>query len=235
MERAAPYGPNGRMSSRSGTGNSVEQPVTRSRLGFFVSRTQSVPFGSALKMEELLRVAQRQRDLHMEKLRRRQSVPNDMHMGKDDMKEIYNTWRNDVGSWMNPSTLATYEELQHNSRWQDAHQLRKIAFSTYLFQLSGCKVLLHKLIELPLISSSFPGSVRSSVEPPAAILNDLSAAIFQVWRAQNNYSEGRKLSCLVTDKVLKFDELSDWEQQLIEDFDTGRSATAWDRALTHIC
>ena len=91
----------------------------------------------------------------------------------------------------------------------------KSGFSTYLFQLSGCKFLLHKLIELPLICS---------VEHPAAILNDLLDAFDehkrtkayrdavqsskkkqanqqrlskQVWLAQCKYSEGRKLSSMV--------------------------------------
>ena len=91
----------------------------------------------------------------------------------------------------------------------------KRGFSTYLFQLSGCKFLLHKLIELPLICS---------VEQPAAILNDLLDAFHehkrtkeyrdavqrskknqanqqrlskQVWLAQCKYSEGRKLSTMV--------------------------------------
>ena len=78
------------------------------------------PVPLSVKMEELLRVAQKQRDLHLERLRRRgdqRSLPNDMHMDPDDdMKNIYNTWREDIHSWMRPSTLAAYEELEHNRR-----------------------------------------------------------------------------------------------------------------------
>ena len=85
------------------------------------------PVPLSVKMEELLRVAQKQRDLHLERLRRRgdrRSLPNDMHMDPvDDMKKIYNTWRQDIHSWMRPSTLAAYEELEHNRRYEDAHQL----------------------------------------------------------------------------------------------------------------
>ena len=97
-----------------------------------------------------------------------------------DMKEILNSWREDVESWMKPSTLEAYRDLLEQDENQLAHQLRRKAFSTYQFQLSGSKFLLHKLIELPLISRPSSGSVRGveprSVQQPAAILNQLFVA-----------------------------------------------------------
>jgi hypothetical protein len=53
-------------------------------------------------------------------------------------EEIYNTWRDDVESWMSPSTLAQYKST--TSR-QKAHQLRRTAFSTFLFKFSKCRML----------------------------------------------------------------------------------------------
>jgi len=53
----------------------------------------------------------------------------------------------------------------------------------------------------------------------------------QVWWAQYNYAQGRKLSCLIRDSDIKFDDLAPWKQKLVEDFDTRRSAKALDRAL----
>ena len=51
------------------------------------------------------------------------------------MKEFYNTWRADVGSWMGESTLARYHELVDGGQRQAAHQLSRSAFARYLFQL----------------------------------------------------------------------------------------------------
>ena len=217
------------------------------------------PVPLAVKMEELLRTAQRQRELHLERLKRRcgraQAPPNNLRMTNADMKEIYNEWRKDVQSWMRESTLATYEELNHSCRHQEAHQLGKRTFSTYLFQLSGCKFLLHKLIELPLISQS---SADSAEQPVTTLLADLinsyeehkttskyqeevrrsaehqasqKRVSRQIWWAQYNYAQGRKLSDKVRDGVVDFFEL-DWkQQQLVEDFDTRRAARALDQLL----
>ena len=116
---------------------------------------------------------------------------------------------------------------------------------------------MHKLIELPLIRLSPAGSVRS-VEQPASILNDLLYAYEehkktqqyqdairrnkehqvcqvrlskQIWWAQYNYSQGRKLSDMVKDKTCKFHDLTKGEQQLVEDFDTRRSAKKLDEVM----
>ena len=49
--------------------------------------------------------------------------------------------------------------------------------------------------------------------------------------AQYNYSHGRKLSDMVKDGTCKFDDLATWEQQLVEDFDTRRSAKTLDKVM----
>ena len=221
------------------------------------------PVPLSVKMEELFRAAENQRELQVQRLRRKHpgdNFPHHWRMDDDDMKEIYNTWRKDVQSWMRGSTLAKYEEMERRGLWQDAHQLGKSSFSTYLFQLSGCKFLVHALIRLPIISSSLPNSKHDSYHIPeiADILNELIDAYedhlktpqyanavllskqhqagqlrlsHQVWWAQYNYSQGRKLSCLIRDSDIKFDDLAPWKQKLVEDFDTRRSAKALDRAL----
>ena len=221
------------------------------------------PVPLSVKMETLLQAARRQREKQQQRLKRRgvqyAYVPlEEMHMDPaDDMKEIFNTWRQDVDSWMKPSTLTTYRDLQQNGLSQAAHQLAKKTFSTYQFQLSGCKFLLHKLIQLPLIRSSPAGTVRS-VEQPLAILSQLLYAYEehkqteqyqkairrnkehqvaqlrlsqQIWWAQYNYSQGRKLSDMVKDNTCKFDDLTAKDQQLVEDFDTRRSAKTLDELL----
>ena len=128
------------------------------------------------------------------------------------------------------------------------------------FQLSGCKFLLHKLIELPIISSSLPNSPHGSYHIPeiADVLKELMDAYEdhlatpqyakafllskqhqagqlslnqKVWWAQYNYSQGRKLSCLIRDTDITFYDLAPWKQKLVEEFDSRRSAKALDRAL----
>jgi hypothetical protein len=221
------------------------------------------PVPLSVKMEELFRAAENQRELQVQRLRRKHpgdNFPHHWRMDDDDMKEIYNTWRKDVQSWMRGSTLAMHEEMERRGLWQDAHQLGKSSFSTYLFQLSGCKFLVHILIQLPIISSSLPNSPHDSYHIPeiADILNELIDAYEdhlstpqyakarllskqhqagqlrlsqKVWWAQYNYSQGRKLSCLIRDADINFYDLAPWKQKLVEEFDSRRSAKALDRAL----
>ena len=52
-----------------------------------------------------------------------------------DLKELYNNWRQDGQSWMNPQSLAAYTELQEKGSYQAAHQLRMRTFNVHLFQV----------------------------------------------------------------------------------------------------
>jgi hypothetical protein len=221
----------------------------------------------SFKMEEMMKAAQTQRDLQLERLRDRGIAWSSLNPAeyvmdpKTDMKEIYNTWRNNVESWMRPSTLTEYRRMQEWGENQQAHQLGKQAFSSYLFQVSGCKFLLHKLIEFPLISASqMPREDEdASAEQPAAIaLNKLINAYEehkksrqyveelrqstrhqddqrrlsgQVWWALHNHSQGRKLSESVRDNEVDFQQLPVWQQQMVEDYDCRRSTRALDEVL----
>ena len=99
---------------------------------------------------------------------------------KTDVKEIVNTWRWDVETWMKSSTLEKYRQYEENGKRNDAQQLGKKSFSTYIFHLSGRKHLLHKLLEFPVIAmsqDSYPGSEDRSpaifTEFVESLLNDL--------------------------------------------------------------
>ena len=85
------------------------------------------------------------------------------------MKAIYNRWRWDAESWMNPQALMKYKQLLDSGKNSAAQQLGKSAFSTYLFQLSGSKFLLHKLIQLPILPQCTIKQSPGSAEPPAAL------------------------------------------------------------------
>jgi hypothetical protein len=171
-------------------------------------------------------------------------------MSPEHMKQIWNTWRKDAGSWMRPSSKRHYDWCVEQRLRKNAHDLLHSSFSTYLFQLSGCKFLLHKFIELPIISSSF-----GSAAFPAAQLVDLVNAFEdhkkakdyrkavedsqgreagrsrlsrQIRLAQWEYARGRNLSM---QKVIEFSDLDAYQQQLIDNFKSGHSADKLDRLL----
>ena len=50
-----------------------------------------------------------------------------------------------------------------------ARRMGKSAFSTYLFQLPGSKLLLHKLIQLPVLPQCTMVQSSRNAEPPAAL------------------------------------------------------------------
>ena len=130
------------------------------------------PISLPLKMETLLEAARTQRQLYLEGLPpwRKVNVVDATHeIEEEDMRDIYNRWRWDADSWMNPETLETYNQFLDRGKKGAAQQLGKTAFSTYLFQLSGSKFLLHKLIQLPILPQCTMVQYSGSAEPPAAL------------------------------------------------------------------
>ena len=203
----------------------------------------AVPMQLSEKMEMLLEAAFHQRELQLHRLRNSAEQPvvtDDRHMTDEDMKDIYNTWRADVESWMNEESLSKHRKLLRTSTTQKVHQFARSRFQSYCFQLSGSKFLLHKLLQYPI----------SSVEQPVAMLGELMAAYEvhkrspeyeeavkrskqresghmrlskDIWWAQYNHQRGLKLAHDVRDKTVNFFDLARSDQQLVEDFDTLRS------------
>ena len=216
------------------------------------------PVPLAVKMEEMLRAAQEQRELQLKRLRTDIVPIRDMVMGPDDMKKIFNTWRKNVRSWMRSSSLEKYDGFVERGNNQAAHLLAKKIFNTHLFQLSGCKFLLHKFIELPIISLSSEGGVGEPARVLGIHLCDLVLAFEdhkktrqyeeavkrsrashahrqrlsrEIWWAQWNYTQGRKLSIQKDAGVIEYSDLDADQQQLIEDFETRRSGAVLDNLL----
>ena len=226
-----------------------DQLLTMDSFGQLLER----PLPLAVKMEELLRTARRERERILQKLQ--QPSSSNVRIESEDMIEMWNEWRKDVRSYMHHTTFATYEKHLRNGKSQKAHQLGKQAFSTYLFQLSGCKFLLHKLIELPIIAQSMCDDVDQPVLPSIVALirayedhkttpqyenavarsakhqSDQKRLSHQIWWAQYNYTQGRKLSEQVRDGVVDFWDLAPEKQKLVEDFDSRRSARTLDKLL----
>ena len=53
----------------------------------------------------------------------------------------------------------------------------------------------------------------------------------QVWWAQYNHAQGQKLSNQRDRKEISFWDLEDWQRQLVEDYDCGRTGKALQEAL----
>ena len=172
---------------------------------------------------------------------------NNLYLGEDEMKYIYDTWRKDVQSWMREDTRATHGRASK----QEALQIEKRAFASYLFDISGCEFLLHFLIKLPIILDSVEQPVSHSDEKPVgdvlcALINayedhkctpeyrravetslkkqeDHGRLNRRIWWAQYNYQQGAKLSRMLQQSVVSSDDLTSVEQSLVEDFDTSRA------------
>ena len=145
--------------------------------------------------------------------------------------------------------------MRSSGKNQKAHQLAKSRFNTFLFHLSGRKLLLHKLIELPLVRQLSPSSVeqlaftvlmdfissneeRKTTEQYQEVvrrsrkhLEGQQRLSHELWWAQYQYTRGRSLATMVQDGMLKFDELDSKEQELVEAFGSRLSATVLDRLL----
>jgi len=219
------------------------------------------PVPISWKMEQLLGTCRKQRQLHLDRIKQRgvheAAELSNRHFNEDEMKYIYNTWRKDVQSWMREDTRARYVNL---GRWPaQAHKIEKQAFSSYLFHISGCKFLLHCLIKLPIIPDSAEQPVSHSDEKPVgdvlcALINayedhkhtpeyqravetsrkkqeDHRRLSCQIWWAQHNYQQGKKLSRMLQDSVVNFDVLTSAEQSLVEDFNTSRARCELDKLL----
>ena len=212
-----------------------------------------VPFSIAWKMEMMLREVLEQRKLHIARLNKRApslSILDSMTTLKfteDDMKVIMNSWRLDVESWMQARTLAVYHD---SPKW---HQIGKSAFSTFLQHLSGCKFLLRRLIASPLLAEGAGVAQPGAVENPQ-ILRELT----QEWAAHQNSEEhkkamntsqprcdqerlskrlhraqawckqGAKLLRMVMDNSVDWCDLSEDEQQMVEDYECRRSTKILD-------
>ena len=128
-------------------------------------------------MEWLLETSAKRRKRVLERLCHSAAQPvldMEHEIADKDMQIMYNDWQWHVNSWMNEGTLTIYNDLRWN-RPEEASQLVKEAFNTYLLQLAGSKFLLHKLIQLPIIAQC-NATPSDSAEQPASLMkciNDL--------------------------------------------------------------
>ena len=159
------------------------------------------------------------------------------------MKTIYNTWRADVHSWMNATSLAEHATMSR----QEAHQLTKTRYGTYLFLLSGCKWLLREFLRLPLACGPTQAPTSSAARPAwhhllSAFEEHKSSQEYRLavknsqrkgeqhvrlsnrlWWARHNHEKGKNTSFKVRAGIVEFDSLSQSCQILAEEYESGRS------------
>ena len=205
------------------------------------------PMPLSVKMEWLLETAAKRRKRVLERLCRSAAQPvldMEHEIAEKDMQNMYNDWRWDVKSWMNEEKRKIYNDLKWN-RPEDASQLLKEAFDTYLLQLSGSKFLLHKVIQLPIIAQC-TATPSDSAERPASLLNcindmhvymqsnEYNAEVRiaqkrtkddrrlsnQIWKANWWLARGKELS--MTAGNGDYSQLKNWERRLANDYDDGK-------------
>ena len=162
------------------------------------------------------------------------------------MKHIYNTWRKDVHSYMQHSTLQIHEKLERR-RPQAAQELEKKTHSSHLFHLSGCKFLLRQFLRLSFACNAEQDATSSAALPALhqlqnafeeqkqsreyrkAVENSKEKEAQHVrlanrlWWARHNHEQGKNLSFRVRAKIVDLSWLSQDEQKMAQDYETGRS------------
>jgi len=146
------------------------------------------------KMEAFLEVIQEQRARH---LQRHPQMTADSIFSEADMKEIVAEWMGDYSSWMNTEKLREYEQqLASTDRraQQMAHQMRRSAFSVFLFQVLGNKHILLACIQVPICSAVQPANPNHTAAPS---LSECIESIMQAWdteKMSNDYLIRREIS-----------------------------------------
>ena len=155
-------------------------------------------------------------------------------MTDEDMKVIFNDWRHDVGTWMRPSSLRTYNALMRNGKRGCAQKLGKSAWSTYKFQLSGCPFLIDLFIRFPIVCSQPSCNVpigrllielitafqeHKKTEAYVSVVENANKSASarrwernQIWWAEYNHSQGQTLSSQVAAGTIDFYSLDDQKE-----------------------
>ena len=203
------------------------------------------PRSVGMRMEVIMKKLLEQRRLHIDRLRidgdaRELHLSNGdalktLQFTSNDMKTVFNQWKQDVHTWMNPNTI---QEYQGTRKWRDVRHNR---FSSYTNWLSGCKFMLRSLIALPILAS------EGSAEQPAVLQLDLLLELTRRWETEKEFKEHQDaikrsepeeserasvrlyrvrkrlkeaftLLCGVEDGELDFDDLKPDKKQMIEDY-----------------
>ena len=158
----------------------------------------------------------------------------------DQCRDLMKAWRDDVESWMQPATQNDYFELLKVGLNEEAHQLKKSRFTAYCSHISGCRFLLGKLIELPILHDN-----GGAIHAISQLLDDFQKhkdtpqykdavkrsrekaegekrLSNQLWWAKHWLHQGWLLSTRVREAKVSLLDLSQEDQQLVKAYDDGK-------------
>ena len=144
------------------------------------------PMPLARTLEDLFSIALQRRGIMARESGWRRSDFKTRCATEEEMKTMINAWRKDVDSWMNPKTLDQYHKKKTQ---QEKHLLSKSRFSTYQFHIAGCKFLLSKFIEYPIIAQ---------LETPLSGLGSAAQPAETVRRLLDSYEKHKKTDAYKT-------------------------------------
>ena len=202
-------------------------------------REEAMPLSS--KMEDLLRLALGKRRELAEANGIQPDQLQEYVATEEQCKRLINEWKHDVDSWMNAGLREHYHKLVADGKKQDAHSFAHSRFSKYCFQISGCKFLLYKLIQLPIVHAAggagadaitrlledfqIHKTTKTYQEAVAISQNRQKGEkrlSTQLWWAKYYLNQGQRLSSLVEDGQVMFEALR-WENQwLVQQFEAGK-------------
>ena len=200
------------------------------------------PMALSSKMEILLGVASERRTIFLRSQNKIWPAEDMTYtIPETDMKDLLNDWRYDVNSWMSPKNLKIYYDLRRKKPHK-AQQMGNTFFSSYLHNISGCKYLLRKLIQLPIIAQC-NATPSDSAEQPVSIMawleefrvhqesDQYKAAVVESQRKAKEHKRVSKKICeaqrlvglgkALSERAQNGDwkKLSQKQQKLVEDYD----------------
>ena len=203
----------------------------------------SEPAPLSVKMNDLLTVVLDQRKMIAAISRFEQTQLSYHRATPYEMKEMWKEWQYNVVLWMKKENQDEYWR-KRRIRTQDGHQYRRSCFSTYCFQISGCRFLLGMLIQLPIVrvdSAERPVSCTSSAirELLVALEKHKQTAKYkaakltsaermdkqdrlskQIWWAKANLERGRSLAEHRDVGTIPWDDFDEVEQGLVVQYDS---------------
>ena len=199
------------------------------------------PMPLARKLEDLFTIALDRRRIMARASRWKPSDFETRCATEEEMKAMMNEWRHNVDRWMHRKSLEEYHTRS------DKHDFVKKRFSAYQFHIAGCKFLLSKLIEYPIIaqpetSRSGPGSTAQPAGTVRRLLdsyeNHKDTAVYksaveaskrksaenmrlsqQIWRIAGEVGQGIRIRRKLENGDINDDDLDGAQQELINRLD----------------
>ena len=209
------------------------------------------------KLEAFLEIVEQQRSRH---LRRHPSLTPDASFSDEDMQELHRLWMEDHENWMNEETLANYNwwlSGTYRGDHQKAHQIRRGAFSAFLFQIIGNKHVLLAAIQHPICSAAQPADAiqrfmhawekekssedyKKRVQISERLTKKRRALKQAAHTARQELVRGKKVHAAISKGSQERAALSDKDKALLEDFISGKlervrdecdAAFGWNREM----